>query len=81
MQGGETLPYLMTQEPNTYAPIGEPVIYTLMGIATGKDATELQAALADALRGMMADGTYAALLTKWNLSPSGLSEVTINAGQ
>jgi len=81
MQGGETLPYLMEQERNAYALVGEPVSYTLMGIATGKDATELQAALAEALRGMLADGSYAALLQKWNLTPNAISEVTINAGQ
>lgn len=78
MQGGETLPYLMAQEPNTYALVGDPVDYTLMGIATAKEAAELQAAIAGALRAILADGTYAALLAKWNLTPSAVAEVTIN---
>ncbi|MHB0670196.1 ABC transporter substrate-binding protein [Roseomonas mucosa] len=78
MQGNETLPYIMAQEPNTYALVGEPVEYTLMGIGTAKDAEALRTALAEALRGMMADGSYAALLTKWNLTPSAVEKVTIN---
>ncbi|MBI0539298.1 ABC transporter substrate-binding protein [Roseomonas sp. KE2513] len=81
MQGGETLPYLMAQEPNTYALIGEPVEYTLMGIATDKDATELQAAIAGVLGAIMADGTYAALLAKWNLTSGSVTELTINGGR
>ena len=80
MQGGETLPYIMAQEPNTYALVGEPVRYTLMGIAVGKEETELQNALADGLRGLMADGTYAKLLEKWSLTPSAIPEVQINGG-
>jgi len=80
MQGGETLPYIMAGEPNAYAPIGAPVRYTLMGIATGKNETQLQQAIADALRQLIADGTYARLLDKWSLTPSAITEVTINAG-
>ncbi len=80
MQGGETLPYIMAQEPNTYQPVGEPVRYTPMGIATGKDDTALRDAIADALRKLVADGTYAALAAKWSLTPSMLKEITINAG-
>ena len=80
MQGGETLPYIMGLEPNTYALVGEPVRYTLMGIATGKDETQLQQALAEGLKGLMADGTYAKLAEKWQLSPSKIPEVQINGG-
>jgi polar amino acid transport system substrate-binding protein len=80
MQGGETLPYIMAQEPNTYAPVGEPVRYTLMGIAVGKEETELQNALADGVRALVADGTYAKLLDKWSLTPSAIPEVQINGG-
>lgn len=81
MQGGETLPYIMGLEPNTYALVGEPVRYTLMGIATGKEETGLQQALAEALKGLMADGTYARLLEKWQLTPSAIPEVKINGGE
>jgi polar amino acid transport system substrate-binding protein len=80
MQGGETLPYIQGLEPNTYALVGEPVRYTLMGIATGKDETGLQQVLAEALRGLIADGTYAKLAAKWQLTPSMIPEVQINGG-
>ncbi|MBI0435675.1 ABC transporter substrate-binding protein [Roseomonas sp. KE0001] len=81
MQGGETLPYIMGQEPNTYAPIGEPVRYTLMGIATGKEETQLQQALVEGLKALMADGTYARLLAKWQLTPSAIPEIQVNGGE
>ncbi len=81
MQGGETLPYIMGLEPNTYALIGEPVRYTLMGIATGKEETQLQQALVGALRALIADGTYARLADKWQLTPSMIPEVQINGGE
>ncbi|MBE9606901.1 ABC transporter substrate-binding protein [Acetobacteraceae bacterium H6797] len=81
MQGGETLPYIMAQEPNTYALVGEPMGYTLMGIATNKEQPAMQAAIAEALKALVADGTYAALLKKWSLDASGITEVTVNAGE
>ncbi len=80
MQGGETLPYIMKQEPNTYAPVGEPVRFTQMGIAVGKDNAKLRDAIASAARGLMADGTYARLAKKWDLEPSMVKEISINAG-
>jgi polar amino acid transport system substrate-binding protein len=80
MQGGETLPYIMSQEPNTYVPVGEPVRWTNFGIGVGKDDMELANAIADALRGLVADGTYAKLASKWSLTPSMLPAITINAG-
>ncbi|MCQ4159325.1 ABC transporter substrate-binding protein [Roseomonas sp. GC11] len=81
MQGGETLPYIMGLEPNTYAPVGEPVRYTLMGIATGKDEAKLQQALVEALKALQADGTYARLAEKWQLAPSKIPEIQVNAGE
>jgi polar amino acid transport system substrate-binding protein len=81
MQGGETLPYIMSLEPNTYVPVGEPVRYTQMGIAVGKDDTQMQNAIADAARKLLADGTYAKLAEKWTLAPSMVKEIAINAGE
>jgi polar amino acid transport system substrate-binding protein len=81
MQGGETLPYIMGLEPNTYALVGTPVRFTLMGIAVGKEETQLQQALAEGVRGLIADGTYAKLLEKWQLTPSAIPEVQINGGR
>ncbi len=81
MQGSETLPYIMGLEPNTFALVGEPTRYTLMGIATAKEAEELRQAIVGALKALIADGTYKQLLVKWQLQPSELTEITINAGR
>ncbi|WP_439574053.1 transporter substrate-binding domain-containing protein [Phreatobacter sp.] len=81
MQGSETLPYIMGLEPNTFALVGEPTRFTLMGIATAKEAEDLRQAIVRALKELMADGTYRQLLAKWQLQPSELTEVTINAGR
>ena len=33
VQGGETLPYLMGQEPNTYSPVGKAFVFQYVGLA------------------------------------------------
>ncbi|WP_156922188.1 ABC transporter substrate-binding protein [Azorhizobium doebereinerae] len=81
MQGSETLPYIMAQEPNTYALVGEPTRWTLMGIAVTTAATPLRGAITQALRELIADGTYSKLPATWSLSSNGVQEVTIDAGQ
>ena len=80
MQGGETLPYIMAQEPNTYVPVGEPTRWTNFGVGVGKDDMELANAIAVALKSLVADGTYAKLAAKWSLTPSMLPAITINDG-
>lgn len=81
MQGSETLPYIMSQRPNLYAPVGTPIATQLTGIGVAKSDTALQTALADALKELLADGTYAKLLAKWQLYPDAIGEVTINDGK
>jgi polar amino acid transport system substrate-binding protein len=81
MQGSETLPYIMAQEPNTFHLIGEPIRWTLMGIATAREEAGLRDALAQGLRELVADGSYKRLLDKWSLGPNAVPEVTIDAGR
>ena len=81
VQGNETLPYIMDQEPNAYTPIGEMIATQYTGLAVPVKATELQQALQQALEALIADGTYKTLLAKWKLSENGIEKVTINAGQ
>ena len=46
VQGNETLPYIMDQEPNAYAPVGEPIATQFTGHrAAGEGRTALQQAL------------------------------------
>ena len=81
VQGNETLPYIMDQEPNAYTPIGETIATQFTGLAVPVKATELRQALSGALEALIADGTYKTLLAKWKLSDNGIEKVTINAGQ
>ncbi len=81
VQGNETLPYIMEQEPRAYAAVGGPIATQLTGIAAPVKETGLQAAIAGALDALIADGTYAALLAKWHLSGNGIEKATVNAGR
>ena len=81
VQGNETLPYIMDQEPNAYVPIGEPIALQYTGLATPVKADELREALRGALEALIADGSYKALLAKWKLGDNGIEKVEINAGQ
>ena len=81
VQGGETLPYMMDLEPNTYVPVGDVFAVQFTGLALGVKETALQQAVVEALDGLIADGSYRAMLTKWKLTDYGVEKVTINAGQ
>src|SRR4030088_1720296 len=79
VQGGETLPYIMDLEPGAYVPIGDAFAVQFTGLALAVKEKVLQQAVAEALDGLIADGTYRALLTKWKLTDHGVEKATINA--
>src|SRR5882757_1657677 len=81
VQGGETLPYIMDLEPNTYVPIGEVFAFQYTGLALAVKEKTLQQAVVEALDALIGDGSYRALLTKWKLADYGVEKATINAGQ
>ncbi len=81
VQGNETLPYVMAQEPKAYKTLGGPIATQFTGIAVPVKETGLQQALVGALDAVIADGTYKALLAKWQLSENGVEKATVNAGQ
>lgn len=57
--------------PGVFEIAGEPFeMNTQIGIATPKGATELQAALTEAIKAMVKDGSYTALIAKWKLPPA-----------
>jgi polar amino acid transport system substrate-binding protein len=78
VQGSETLPYLMSVEPNAYAIVGDPFTRQHQGMGFAKKDTALRDAVAAALKAMIADGSYKAVLAKWNLEANAVSEVMIN---
>ena len=81
VQGNETLPYVMAQEPHAYMTLGGPIATQLTGIALPVKDPELARTVAGALDGLIADGTYKALLAKWMLTDNAVEKATINAGQ
>lgn len=78
VQGSETLPYLLTLEPDTYAVIGEPFTAVYQGIGFAKDATDLRDAYAAALSALIASGEYKAIFEKYGLGGTMLDAVRIN---
>ena len=62
---------LMTDTPGAYATAGAPWdTTTQMGIGVRKDDPVMKDAVDKALKAIVADGTYAALIKKWNLPPA-----------
>ncbi|MEJ1978267.1 MAG: ABC transporter substrate-binding protein [Acetobacteraceae bacterium] len=62
---------LMHETPGAYDAAGKPFDDdTLVGIAVPKGVPNLGPAIDKALKAVVADGSYAALLTKWNLPAS-----------
>ena len=81
VQGSETLPYVMGQEPGAYATVGAAFGTQYTGIAVAKTDAALRDALVTALDALIADGSYKALLAKWQLSADGVEKATVDAGQ
>lgn len=81
VQGSETLPYVMGQDPKAYAPVGAAFGQQFTGIAVAKADPAMRDALVGALDALIADGSYRALLDKWQLSADGVEKATVDAGQ
>ncbi|RYC29820.1 ABC transporter substrate-binding protein [Lichenibacterium minor] len=81
VQGSETIPYAMSLEPGVYRTLGDPFATGYQGIAFRKDETALRDAVADALRGLMADGTYRAILATYKLDGNAVDAVTIDGAR
>ncbi len=81
VQGNETLPYIMSLEPNTYRAIGKPIAVQYTGMALPVNEKGLQEAVVKALDALIADGTYKTLLAKWQLSDTAVERAAINLGK
>ena len=64
----ETAAYVLKQQPNTFRLAGQPFNRIQVGAATRKDDSALHDALAQALAAIKKNGTYDAILKKWNLT-------------
>lgn len=80
VQGSETLPYLQTQEPNTYVILGEPFTVALSGIPVLKSDPKLRDAVKAALDSMQKKGIYDQILEKNGLKDAAQKPITLNQG-
>ena len=81
VQGSETLPYVMGQEPNAYFAIGKAFSFQYTGLALPVKEKGLQDAVRGALDALIADGSYKAILAKWQLSDNAVEKALVNAGE
>lgn len=77
-QGSETVPYVMSQEANTYKPLGAPFGGAQQGMAFAKADTQLRDVVLAAFKKLIANGSYAAIVAKWNLQASAVKQPAIN---
>jgi polar amino acid transport system substrate-binding protein len=80
VSGLEAMPSTIERDNNGYRALGEPISFTLMGMAFTKDDPTLRDAFAYALKQVIADGRYATLIKKWRLDFCSYTEVSINQG-
>ncbi len=78
VQGSETLPYIMGQEPKTYRIVGAPITAQYQGMAFAKQDSQLRDAFAAALKKLIADGTYAKIIEKHGLQTSAIKAAAVN---
>ncbi|GAV42990.1 ABC transporter substrate-binding protein [Streptomyces acidiscabies] len=69
----ETAAYVLKQQPDTFALVGQPFNRIKVGAATRKGDTALHDGLTKALATVRGDGTYGSILTKWNLTGDDIS--------
>ena len=78
VQGAETIPYAMSLEPGVFRVIGAPISTLYQGIAFRKADTSFRDAVSDVFAGLIADGTYAKILAKWELSGNAVAGPMLN---
>ena len=79
VQGSETLPALLQSEPGVYRVVGAPFTKNFQGIAFAKTDPQLRDAVVGALKALYANGTYEALIKKYDLTDSAAPAPTMNA--
>ena len=79
--GPEYVKYLMSQEPNTYVLIGEPLSLHHFGFAVDKANTQVRDDVAKGLEAIIQDGSYQTILKKWNLESQAVTDVMIDGGK
>lgn len=81
MQTIEVVRYLQRTTPDAYVEIGTPLRRWLYGFGFLKGNEQVRDYVASGLKLIIADGTYARILAKYNATDQAVSEVQIDAGQ
>jgi polar amino acid transport system substrate-binding protein len=68
----------MSLEPGVFRVIGAPISTLYQGIAFRKADTSFRDAVADVFAGLIADGSYAKILAKWELSGNAVAGPMLN---
>jgi polar amino acid transport system substrate-binding protein len=79
VQGGETLPYLMGLEANTFKLVGKPIFTAYLGIGIERKNEALSQEMGAAFAKLIADGSYAKLLAKWGLGEHAVPKLLFDA--
>lgn len=79
VQGGETLPYIMGQEPNTYITVGKPISFQYVGLAITRKDDALMTEVSDAMSKLIADGSYTKIAAKWGLQEFAVPKLIIDS--
>lgn len=79
--GPEYIKYLMSQEPDTYVLVGDPLSTHHFGFAIAKTNGEVRDALVKGIDQLIKDGTYQAILKKWNLQSQAVAQAMVDGGQ
>lgn len=80
VQGSETLPYALQLEPGKYRVVGAPFSLGYQGLMFRKDDAALRDVVTATLRGMIADGSYKAVLDRYGLGANAVTQPLLNAG-
>jgi polar amino acid transport system substrate-binding protein len=79
VQGSETLPYALEQEPGKYRIIGEIFSTGYQGLMFRKDDAALRESITKTLAAMIKDGTYRSILDKYGLGANAVTQPMLNA--
>lgn len=79
VQGSETLPYAMQNEPGKYRIVGQPFTLGYQGIAFRKADEALRVVITDTLAELIKDGTYGAILGRFGLEANAVEKPLLNA--
>lgn len=72
--------YIAQKSNGAFEVAGSPADAGPFGIALDKSNTQLRDALKEAMDAIIADGTYAKVLAKWNATSGAIKTVTLNGG-